>query len=166
MSEPAPRLEVGRVDRAHGLRGEVVVSLTTDRDERVGPGAKLWVGPTVREVVASRPHQGRWIVAFADVEDRNAADALRGETLTAEPLDTDDGTMWVHELVGAEVLLADGTVVGTVAEVHDNPAHDLLVLDGGTLVPAVFVTDSSGLPERVVIDPPEGLLDLAAGSAD
>jgi len=153
------RLQVGRVDRAHGLRGEVVVALTTDRTERVDRGSRLWVGEVAHEVAASRPHQHRWIVAFAGVRTREAADDLRGATLSAEPLDDDDVEMWVHELVGAAVELADGTAVGTVQSVQDNPAHELLVLDTGALVPVVFVTDASGLPDRVVIEPPAGLLD-------
>ncbi len=52
--------------------------------------------------------------------------------------------MWVHELVGAEVVLPDGTAVGAVEAVQDNPAHELLVLDSGALVPVVFVTDAVG----------------------
>lgn len=152
------RLEVGRVHKAHGLKGDVSVSLTTDRLERVEPGARLFVGDVEHEVARST-HQppDRWIVGFAGVGDRNAADALRGSVLTAEPLDDED-ELWVHDLVGATVALPDGTEVGTVEAVQDNPAHDLLVLDTGDLVPVVFVTDGSGLPERLVIDPPEGLL--------
>lgn len=152
-------LEVGRVDKVHGLQGEVVVTLTSDRTERVAPGARLWVGDDARDVVSSRPHQQRWLVRFAGVERREDAEALRGATLRAEPLEDDDA-LWVHELVGATVALPDGTEVGTVEAVQDNPAHDLLVLDSGALVPVVFVSDPSGLPTRVVIDPPEGLLDL------
>jgi 16S rRNA processing protein RimM len=152
------RLEVGRVHKAHGLKGDVSVSLTTDRLERVEPGARLFVGDVEHEVARST-HQppDRWIVGFAGVGDRDAADALRGSVLTAEPLDDED-ELWVHDLVGATVALPDGTEVGTVEAVQDNPAHDLLVLDTGDLVPVVFVTDGSGLPERLVIDPPEGLL--------
>jgi len=160
------RLEVGRIDRAHGLRGEVVVALTTDREERVAPGSVLWAGAVALTVLASRAHQGRWIVAFGGVGDRDAADALRGLALSAEPLDAQDGTIWVHELVGATAVLVDGTTVGTVIEVQANPAHDLLVLDSGALVPAVFVTDTSALPVRVVLDPPEGLFDLTGPDAD
>ncbi len=155
---PDDLLEVGRVDKAHGLRGEVIVALTTDRTERVAPGSCLWVDEVEREVVRSSPHHHRWIVAFAGVEGRDAAEALHGATLRAVPLDADDA-LWVHELVDAAVVLADGTEVGRVVAVQDNPAHELLVLDTGSLVPVVFVTDSSGLPDRVVIDPPEGLLD-------
>lgn len=152
------RLEVGRVHKAHGLKGDVSVSLTTDRLERVEPGSRLFVGDVEHEVARST-HQppDRWIVGFAGVGDRDAADALRGSVLTAEPLDDED-ELWVHDLVGATVVLPDGTSVGVVDAVQDNPAHDLLVLDTGDLVPVVFVTDGSGLPERLVIDPPEGLL--------
>lgn len=161
------RLEIGRVHRAHGLRGEVAVSLSSDRDGRLAPGAVVWTGDDRRTIVASRPHQDRWIVHFEGLGDRDAADALRGLVLTAEPVDDTDGdeTLWVHELIGAEVVLPDGTAVGRVGEVHDNPAHDLLVLDTGALVPVVFVTDASGRPERIVIDPPEGLLALAEPDA-
>ncbi len=159
MTLPDDLLEVGRVDRAHGLRGEVIVALLTDRTERVAPGSRLWVGDHEREVLRSTPHQHRWIVAFSGVEGRDEAEALRGRRLAAPPLPTDDDALWVHELVEAAVELADGTVVGRVTAVQDNPAHELLVLDSGALVPVVFVTDASGLPDRIVIDPPEGLLD-------
>jgi 16S rRNA processing protein RimM len=160
------RLEVGRVHKAHGLKGDVSVSLTTDRLERVEPGSRLFVDDVEHEVVRST-HQppDRWLVGFAGVTDRNGADALRGALLTAEPLDAEEDELWVHELVGATVALADGTAVGVVEAVQDNPAHDLLVLDTGDLVPVVFVIDGSDLPERVVIDPPEGLLGEADAEA-
>jgi 16S rRNA processing protein RimM len=84
----------------------------------------------------------------------------RGVVLRAEPTDdpVDEGTFWVHELVGAAVALVDGTAVGVVTEVESNPASDLLVLDSGALVPIVFVVDHG--PGTVTIDPPEGLFDL------
>lgn len=158
MALPDGLLEVGRIDKVHGLQGEVVVTLTSDRTERLAPGSRLWVGDAEREVLTSRPHQQRWLVRFAGAERREDVEALRGAVLRAAPLDADDGSLWVHELIGATVTLPDGTEVGTVTAVQENPAHDLLVLDGGDLVPVVFVTDGSDLPGRVVIDPPEGLL--------
>ena len=164
---PSDLLEVGRIDKAHGLRGEVIVALITDRTERVAPGSRLWVGDVEREVERSTRHQHRWIVAFTGVPDRTAAEALHGAVLRAEPLPTEDA-LFVHELVGAAVVLPDGSPVGAVESVQDNPAHELLVLDTGPLVPVVFISDASGLPDRVVIDPPEGLLDLtgeASGDA-
>jgi 16S rRNA processing protein RimM len=167
MPEAPDHLEVGRVHKAHGLKGDVNVSLTTDRLERIAPGSRLFVDGVEHEVARSTTQPpDRFIVGFVGVTDRTAAEALRGALLTAEPLDAEDGELWVHELVGATVVLPDGTPVGTVDSVQDNPAHELLVLDTGDLVPIVFVTDGSGLPARVVIDPPEGLLADADADAD
>src|SRR5829696_9987909 len=87
VTSSTSRLEVGRVGKAHGLRGEVAVTLTTDRVERVAPGAVLWAGERRLEVRASRPHQGRWLVDFDGVVDRSGAEALQGVVLTAEALD-------------------------------------------------------------------------------
>jgi 16S rRNA processing protein RimM len=150
-------LEVGRITRAHGIRGEVLVDLVTDRDERVAPGTVLETDRGPLTVESSRAHQGKWIVAFAGVPDRSAAEALRGTVLRAEPLEDED-TLWVHELIGAEVVETDGTERGRVESVQANPASDLLVLDSGALVPLIFVVDHQ--PGRVVIDPPPGLFEL------
>jgi 16S rRNA processing protein RimM len=160
MPDAIPRrLEVGRVGRAHGLRGEVAVTLTTNREERVAPGTVLFADGRELVVATSRPHQGRWLVRFDGIEDRTTVETLRGIRLEAEPLDTDDehDELWVHELVGASVEDRTGRALGTVVSVEANPAHDLLVLDDGGLVPVVFVVDHA--PGRVVIDPPSGLLD-------
>jgi 16S rRNA processing protein RimM len=153
-------LEVGRIARAHGIRGEVVVSLTTDRLERVARGSVL-TGPDGRayEVVASRPHQGHHIVAFAGVPDRNAAEALRGTVLHAEAID-DPGAVWVHDVVGATVVDLAGTAHGEVVALEANPASDLLVLDSGALVPLTFLVDRrAGDPPTLVVDPPDGLFE-------
>lgn len=151
------RLEVGRIDKPHGLRGEVIVSLSTNRDERVAPGTLLWAGDRQLEIVTSRPHQNRWIVQFLGFDRREDAEAVHGQQLTAEPLDDPDA-IWVHQMLGAEVVLTDGTVVGIIREVMANPANDILVLDNDHLVPVDFVT---GRDEgRIVIDPPPGLFDL------
>ncbi|MHB8669751.1 MAG: ribosome maturation factor RimM [Acidimicrobiales bacterium] len=159
-------LEVGRVARAHGLGGEVIVALTTNRTERLDPGSVLTAdGDRRLEVQASRPHQGRFIVRFAGVDDRSSAEGLRGTVLRAPPLaessaasgGDDDDSLWVHELIGSEVRGVDGAQHGRVASVEANPASDLLVLEDGRLVPLTFVVSSAdGL---IVVDPPPGLLD-------
>jgi 16S rRNA processing protein RimM len=147
------------VGRAHGLRGEVSVTLTSDRSERVEPGAVMHAGERDLVVATSRPHRGRWLVRFKGVEDRTEAEALLGAVLTAAPLaSSGDDELWVHDLVGAEVRDGSGQVLGRVRAVEPNPAHDLLVLDDGTLVPAVFVVEHT--PGMVVVDPPQGLLDV------
>jgi 16S rRNA processing protein RimM len=108
-------------------------------------------------VEASRPHQQSWIVAFEGVHTRNDAEALHGTVLLAPPIE-DEGTVWVHELIGARVVTVGGDDLGTVASVEDNPAADLLVLESGVLIPMTFVgTFADG---TVAVDIPEGLLDL------
>ena len=153
-----PPLEVGRIVKAHGIRGEVIVDLVSNRpDVRLAPGSVLSSDRGDLEVLTATPHQGRWIVAFAGIPDRNAAETYRGVVLSADPLEDDDDTLWVHELVGAEVVDLAGNSYGAVEAVEANPASDLLVLSGERLVPLVFVVIKA--PGRVVIDPPPGLLD-------
>jgi 16S rRNA processing protein RimM len=152
------RLEVGRVGRPHGLTGEVAVTFSSNRDERHAVGAVLYAGDRPLVVEAARPHQGRWLLRFEGVTDRDAATGLRGTRLLADPLDVDDDPdeWWVHDLVGAAVVDRAGRAHGRVAAVEANPAHDLLVLDDGTLVPVVFIVEHGD--GRVVVDPPDGLL--------
>ncbi len=154
-------LEVGWIGRAHGLQGQVTVKLTTTEESRLAPGAELEAGDRTLTVVTSRKHQERWIVAFEGVTDRPGAEALRGSVLMAEPLDDadDPDALWVHELVGAEVIDTSGAPVGVVESVLQNPASDLLVLSTGALVPLTFVTGWVERPRRLAIDPPAGLLD-------
>jgi len=151
-------LEVGRIAKAHGIRGEVIVDALSNRPGRFSPGSVLHTGRGELVVRRSQPHGGRWIVGFAGVEDRTAAEALRGEVLLAEPLPSRGGELWVHELVGATVFDSVGTLLGDVTAVQSNPASDLLVLADGALIPLAFVTESS--PGRIVVDPPPGLFDL------
>ena len=153
-------LLVGRVLRAHGLAGEVVVDLlSSEPDVRLAPGAELLRadGGAPLRVVAARRHHDRWIVRFDGVGGRDAADGLRGIELEADPLDADDA-LWVHELIGAAVVDTTGASCGTVASVLANPADDILELDSGALVPVTFVVGWDD-DRRVVVDPPEGLLD-------
>jgi 16S rRNA processing protein RimM len=151
---------VGRITKAHGVKGDVLVALSSDRTSRLAPGSVLATDRGDLTVVRSSQHHDRWIVQFDEIVGRDAAETWRGTLLRAEPIETeeDDDALWVYELVGAEVSLPDGSVVGTVAEVQSNPASDLLVLDSGALVPVVFVTDHA--PGHLTIDPPEGLLEL------
>ena len=154
-------LEVGRIGRAHGLRGEVAVTFTSNRPERYAPGAVLRAGGRALVIESSRPHQGRQLVRFEGIGDRSAAEALLGVVLTAPPLGVDaldDGEHWVHELIGARVTGRDGVEVGRVVAVEANPAHDQLVLDNGALVPMVFVVEHDG--DTVVVDVPDGLFEL------
>jgi 16S rRNA processing protein RimM len=158
---PVPGLlEVGVIVKPHGLKGDVVVHLTTNRDERVARGAVLTTGDGRElEVVRSACHSGRHIVTFAGVSGIDQAEALRGTVLVAEPLE-DPEALWVHDLIGSRVEDPTGQVLGTVQAVQANPASDLLVLDGGALIPLRFVVDSRP-GKAVTVAIPDGLLDLS-----
>lgn len=147
-------LEVGRVIKPHGLKGDVIVNLTTNRTERLDVGNTFNDGALV--VRRASPHQHRWIVSFEAVDDVTAAEALRDTVLYAAPLDDPDA-LWVHELIGATVIDTSGARRGTVESVQANPASDLLVLDTGALVPLRFVSEQRD--GEVVVDAPEGLFE-------
>lgn len=153
------RLEVGRIGRAHGLRGEVSVVAITNRAERFAAGSRLFAGERALVVEGARRHHDRWLVKFAGVDDRDAAERLRNQVLEGDEFgEAPEGEVWLHDVIGAEVRDRSGAVLGRVVAVEANPAHDLLVLDGGALVPMVFVTHyEAGI---VVVDVPEGLLEL------
>jgi len=134
-----------------------VVELTTNRFERLDPGSRLFAAEGRELVVtSSRSHLGRWIVTFEGVADRAGADALRGTVLLAEPVD-DPEALWVHELVGSRLVDSAGRDHGIVVAVQANPASDLLVLEGGGLVPLRFVVRTG--PGVIEADLPEGLLE-------
>jgi 16S rRNA processing protein RimM len=172
-------LLVGRVVKAHGVSGEVVVEIRTD-----DPAARFASGSTLRAkdsrgggqersyVVAHvREHGGRLLVRLAGVDDRDAADALRGSLFVVDsddlpPIDEPD-TYYDHQLEGLHVRTTTAQDVGVVAEVLHTAAGELLAVkrtdDGGeVLVPFVSaIVTSVSLDDRIVeIDPPEGLLDL------
>ena len=158
MDGPPLVLEVGRILRAHGVKGEVVVRFTTDRQERRAMGAVVQ-GPTGPLTVRSARHTpgGDWVVRFAEVPDRDAAEAMHGAVLRAEAIDDPD-ELWVHELLGAVVVDQDACERGVVTEVHEGSAADLLLLDTGHLVPVNFVVGKE--PGRILVEVPDGLWEL------
>jgi 16S rRNA processing protein RimM len=174
-------LVVGRVVRPHGVRGEVVVEIRTDSpDERFVPDAMVGTDPAEvgpLRIVAVRRHYGRTeggrsrlLVQFDGYADRDEAETLRGVYLTVDsaslPPLQDPDEFHDHQLVGLAAVNPDGDVLGRVVRVEHAPASDLLVLarpDGReALVPFVkaIVPEVDLAAGRVVLTPPEGLLDL------
>lgn len=169
-------LVVGRVGKPQGIKGEVTVEVRTDDpDARFAVGTALLTEPPERGplvVEAVRDHSGRLVVRFAGVPDRNAAELLRDTLLQVDaagvpPIDDPD-EFHDFELVGLRADLEDGTAVGEVREVLHLPHGDVLAVtrpEGAELlVPFVRamvpVVDVAG--GRVVLVPPEGLLELDA----
>jgi 16S rRNA processing protein RimM len=157
-------LEVGHVVRPHGLRGDVVVQLVTTVEERLAPGSSLDCqgrGLVVQsaQVLPGKPGPkgNHWLVHFAGIDSREAAEELAGSELRAEPLAGVAG-LWVHELIGCEVVDGSGERHGVVSSVEANPASDLLVLHTGALIPLRFVVSAE--PGRLTVDVPEGLFEI------
>lgn len=170
-------LVVGRVVKAHGVTGELVVDVRTDDpDERFTAGATLR-GRSARGrseqryvIESVRPHGNRLLVRLAGVVDRDGADALRGTLFLVDAADLppidDPDEFYDHQLEGLQVRTVDGAQIGTVAEVLHTAAGELLAVRTGdreVLVPFVSaIVTSVSLADGVVeIDPPEGLLELS-----
>ena len=153
-----PTLEVGRIIKAQGLKGQVLVDFWTDRvSERIAPGTELITERGVLVVKTGAKHQQRYIVSFEGTTTRDQAEALRGLVLSAPGLEDDDA-IWIDELFNAEVYDQDGILRGKVKEVEENPASDILILDTGFLVPLAFVVEVEA-NTRIDIQAPKGLFE-------
>ncbi|MCF6390739.1 ribosome maturation factor RimM [Mycobacterium sp. MBM] len=170
-------LVIGRIAKAHGVTGEVVVDVRTDDPaDRFAPGSVLRGrkprgGPERTYVIdAVREHAGRLLVRLGGIGDRTAADELRGTLFLVESADLppidDPDEFYDHQLEGLAVRTVDGTAVGTVTEVLHTAAGELLSVQtpegAEVLVPFVsaIVTEVSLADGIVQIDPPDGLLNL------
>ncbi len=157
MTDERGTLEVGRIVKAHGLRGQVLVDLWSDRHERLTAGSTLFSQRGSLVVVAAIVHQDRFIVTFEGIASRAEAEQWRGVVLSAPRIE-DRSVIWIDQLFGAEVVDALGVRRGVVVGVEANPASDLMVLDTGALVPLTFVVALEA-NRRVEIDAPEGLFE-------
>jgi 16S rRNA processing protein RimM len=161
---------IGRIGRAHGIRGELNVDIRTDEPERrFAPGSSVVCGTRTLTVATARHHGGRLVVAFKEIPDRTAAEALHGTVLEAEvdPLDVpaDPDEFYDHQLVGLEARTGD-RVVGTVTGIVHSPHQDTLTIDiEGREVFVPFVTEIVPVVDVpggfVTINEVAGLLDPA-----
>jgi len=170
---PEDLLLVGRVARPHGLRGQVVVNAESDfPEQRFKPGQVLLIGPSDRviahEIREVRFHQGRPILAFAGVQTVEEAEVLAGTELwvpqsTLDPLPA--GTYYRHDLIGCEVRDNGGGLVGRVTAIEGTLDRSYLVVDGDVMVPLVegICLEVDMAARRIVVDPPDGLIDLYRG---
>ncbi|MEV4735300.1 MULTISPECIES: ribosome maturation factor RimM [unclassified Microbacterium] len=168
------QLRVGRLVKAHGLKGALKLELYTDNPERrFVPGAEFtlqvpeaspWHGKTVT-VREYRVMNGNPVVFLDDVDDRSAAEGLVRAILwiDQDADEVEDNAWFDHQLVGLDVV-RDDVVIGRVARVEHMPAQDLLIVKAGeqevmvpfveAIVPTVDV--SAG---RVIVTPPAGLFE-------
>lgn len=170
---PDDLLLVGRVARAHGNKGQVIVNPETDfPGERFVAGNMLVVEhegrSETRRIASVRFHQGRPVIGFDGIGTINEAEALAGAELKVPasalaPLP--GGTYYRHDLLGCEVRTTAGQLVGRVTDVEGPLERSRLVVagpHGEVMVPMVDAICVSVDPvtRAIVIDPPEGLLEL------
>jgi 16S rRNA processing protein RimM len=158
-----PRIEIGRIARAHGIRGEVVIVTHDPESELLDELEAVWVGGVEKRVLEARGTHRGWLVLFEGIATRNDAETLRGQAVEVDraALELDDSDVLLEDLVGCQVVLADGTPWGTIAEIQGG-MQDLLVIHDGELerlLPLVdqFVTRIDLEAGVVTVDPPDGL---------
>ena len=164
---------VGRIARAHGNRGQVIVDPETDFPEaRFKPGSVLHIrkGTATESVTIEhvRFHRGRPIIGLTGVDSMSAAEALAGAELrvSTDALQTlPTGTYYHHDLIGCAVETTGGEPIGRVERVEGTGAGSRLVVQGRggeiliPLVQGIAVEVNVG-GRKIVVEPPEGLLDL------
>jgi len=160
-------LIAGEIGKPHGINGDVYVVRISDDPRRFEPGAEL-IHSDGRTLVVekARPHRDRFLVKFEGVNSREDAERVRGTLFvpSSEVRELADGEYWESDLIGCEVSDAHGNHLGEVVTVVSGPAQDLLELKtaaGPRLVPLVeeFVVEIDPAEKRIVLDPPEGLLE-------
>ena len=179
MDEPRNLMDelllVGRVARAHGNRGHVIVNLETDfPEERFKAGEELLVGPAAeaREITEVRFHQGRPVIALRGIETMNDAETLAGAELKVRASTVPSlpaGTFYRHDLVGCEVRETNGNVVGRVTAVEGSLERSRLVVVGNrgeVLIPLVagICLSIDTAAQCIVVNPPQGLIELNSRS--
>jgi 16S rRNA processing protein RimM len=159
----AALLAVGRVARAHGIRGRVLVAPYNADSQGLERVRRIWLDERAFEVERAERVNLGYLVALRGITDRDQADALRGREVKvdrAELPPLDDGEMYAIDLIGFEVVDVAGTVRGAVEELEEAGAQDLLRLSGGALVPLALVKEVQAEARRIVVDAPDGLFEL------
>jgi 16S rRNA processing protein RimM len=166
---------VGRIARTHGRRGHVIVDPATDfPDERFAAGAVLHTmrdgQPGTVTIAAMRMHQGRPVLTIEGIDTMDAAETMAGVELRVPEsalMPLPDRTYYEHDLIGCILVTTGGREVGTVRTVEGGGGIVRLIAGAGRqeiqvpLVDEICVTIDI-TEKRIVIDPPEGLLDVNA----
>ncbi|MCA1839333.1 MAG: ribosome maturation factor RimM [Actinomycetota bacterium] len=160
---------VGKVQKAHGLKGQVSVEITSDDPSRFKQGSSFIAGSgseaTQLSITEVSMHQGRALVKFEGIDSREQADAIRGTLLfvTSDELrDQRDGEFWEHELVGMRVLTRDGVDIGVMTEVLSRTEQDLWKVTANgkeILLPAsrAIIVEVDRGSRRIIVELPHGL---------
>ncbi|MBI4744242.1 MAG: 16S rRNA processing protein RimM [Actinobacteria bacterium] len=127
---------VGKIDKAHGIKGEVIVASHSDFPERFESDNIVYVSLRNGEkqelkIEKSRIHQDRYIIKFYNIDTRNDAEKLRGLTLEIQSeqlASLPEGEYWHHDIIGLDVYTENDEFLGTISEIMENPANDIYVV--------------------------------------
>ncbi len=167
---PADWVVVGQIVAPFGLKGEMKLAPQTDFPERLASHKTLYLGPEHRpqQLLSARVHGSVVLLRFVGIDDINAAEGLRHQTVSipaAKVALLNPDQYYLHDLIGLRAVHVNGHDLGTVADVYTGTAQDLLVVrqpgKAEVLVPLVkALVPQVDLVARVVtIDPPGGLFD-------
>jgi 16S rRNA processing protein RimM len=130
---PSGYMAVGMITSVHGLRGEVKVELHTDFPERFASGGEIYLGEDLEKltIASVRPHQGQMLMQFQGVDNRDAAEDLRGIWLfipEEDAMELEEDTYFIHDIIGLSVQTSDGKLLGTLSDVLSTGANDVYVV--------------------------------------
>ena len=159
----ATLLAVGRVARAHGIRGRVLVAPYNGDSTGLVHVRRLWLSGKEYAVARTERVNLGYLVALKGIDDRNAAEALRGQEVEVDrgelpPPEEDE--IYAVDLIGFTVEGKDGKVHGVVEDLEEAGPLDLLKLAGGALVPLGLVQEVMSEARRIIIEVPEGLFEM------
>jgi len=168
VNDPPRWIAVGRITRAHGVKGEVAVLPLSEVESRFQPRSRVYLGESDERplvVRSSRPDRGRLLVVFEGIDDRTAADRLAGAYVfvpASESPAPPEGAFWAHQLIGCEVVTEEGRSFGPLRDVVHTIANDVWVAGEGdheVLVPALkdLVVSVDLAARRIVVRDVPGL---------
>ncbi len=166
MDTLPPRLAVGRVARAHGVRGRLLIAPYNAESMGLDKVPRLWLEArdgTQRlfEVAGAERVNLGYLVSLKGVDDKDVADTLRGNVvlMAREELpQLSDGEMYAVDLIGLKLFDTQGADRGVVEAIEAAGPNELLRLSTGALVPMAFVREVQD--GRIVVEAPEGLFEL------
>ena len=160
--DPKTAVAVCRIVGPHGVRGEVAASPLTDFPEHLAAGARVWLRGKPVSVETSRWRGKVVYLKLSGIETRNEAEALRGEDLMRPAGPLEEGRYYRHDVEGLEVRLANGDVIGRVADILSTGSADVYVVRGPLgeiLLPATddVILEVDPRARRIVVELVEGL---------
>jgi 16S rRNA processing protein RimM len=156
-------IALGRVARAHGIRGRVLVAPYDEESQSLQHLKRVQIGDREYKIARAERANLGWLLALEGLGDRDQAEKLRGQEVQAhreELPPPGEHEMYAIDLIGFAVVDGQGVERGIVEDLEEAGPQDLLKLQGGQLVPLALVKEVLSDQRRIVIEAPEGLFDL------